>query len=254
MNHQLKANWPFILSGVLVLVVLVVANAVQDDQAEKKQNQAFKENVRQGEAEYRQQCSACHAPYDPRFYTLEQWRPVLDGNGCPAVKVDLDSEARQRILDYLLERAAPTEEEAETIRRNERAHVLSENVFRGQEVFSGTCARCHEHPYFPKTRTALQWKDVLYDLASFHQTAKEPVWLDRKDTVAVLEYLKANGAGTPSDARAIGKLIEAGGSDIDIEPVSSSTIRWIRDFNEGLELARKKNLPVIADFTDLSGG
>jgi mono/diheme cytochrome c family protein len=245
-----------IVSVLAVVAILVLANVVKNEKEEAAANRAFKESVKEGEKVYRSACGRCHEPYDPRFLTYEAWAAALDDRGCVRVSVPLEAGQAGPIKDFLRAKGAPTEAEAETVQSRERARFLSERVRRGGEVYKAQCANCHRHPYFIKIRTAAGWREVMADLAASHQGVNEPVWVEEAQVADLDAFLAARGAGTPNDARAIQALLTAGaGTPEEIpEEGGDHTIHWVRDYEKGMKEAREKNLPVILDITDLSGG
>jgi mono/diheme cytochrome c family protein len=239
-----------------VLVVLVASNWIRHDLQARQADAEFQKQVRDAEKIWSGQCGACHAPYDPRVYVLEEWTPILERSGCPVVRVDLADDARRSLLTYLRAMAAPTAKEADLTRKRERARVASEQSRRGRELFAQKCGQCHEHPYYAKTHTAREWAEALSDLGGLHRSVKEPVRLEPKEAAELLEHLGAAAAGTPSDAAAIRALVAGGAGSKQVQPPlpADEEIPWVRDLAAGLKEAKEKALPLVVDFTDLSGG
>jgi mono/diheme cytochrome c family protein len=249
-------KWLIGFSAAAAVAILAGANWVRRDLQEKTADAAFQGDVRKGEKVYREACGACHAIYDPRFYAFDEWARVLAGRGCPAVHVELDAVKRKGIENFLRAKAAPTAEEADLTRQRERSRSLGERGSRGREVFAKRCAACHPHAFYAKTRTAREWAETLADLGGLHRSVKEPVWLEEKPAAELLEFLGSAAAGTPSDAAAIRALIASGSGANPAQPPAAAgeEIPWIRDLEAGLKEARDRAVPLIVDFTDLSGG
>lgn len=243
------------VTAAVVLAVLVLANVVKSARDETAAQERFAASVRAGDGVYGQRCSTCHERYDPRFFGYEEWARVLDDTGCPAVRVSLEPPDRAAIRDFLRAKAAPTDTEAETVRERERNRFRTDLARRGAEAFGAACGRCHGHPFFAKVRTARGWQEALADLGGIHRGAGEPVWVDEAQARALLAHLSASAAGTPSDANAVKALLEAG-----VEPVVAPAevehgeLPWRREYEAAMAEAKEKRLPVILDFTDLSGG
>ncbi|MHC5036100.1 MAG: hypothetical protein ACYTHM_02190 [Planctomycetota bacterium] len=249
-------KWQIGISVTAVVAVLLAANLVKRDRAEKDAQAAFEKAVRKGDEVYGRACGACHDRYDPRFFLYEEWARILEDSGCPLTRIDLSLEDRQAILDYLRAKAAPTQTESETLQSRERARVHSESVREGAAVYQKACLACHEHPYFLKIRTARGWTEVMADLGGYHRTVKEPVYVVEAEGRVLQAYLSANAAGTPADARAIQALLDAGSapSEAVAPPTEGHGIHWVRDHEKGLKEAAERKMPVIVDVTDLSGG
>ncbi|MHC4777356.1 MAG: hypothetical protein ACYTFG_02135 [Planctomycetota bacterium] len=250
-------KWHVAISVAAVLSILVLAQVVKSDREQTAANKVFEDEVRSGEKTYRESCTKCHEFYDPRFFVYDEWTRILAQGGCPRVQVHLTEDRAKSISDFLRAKGAPTDDEAQTVRSRERARFMTERVRKGDALYRERCVRCHRHPYFTKIRTMQGWREVVYDLGSFHPGVNEPVWVDPEGEEAdLLAFMGSRAAGTPSDAAAIAKLLESNesGAGVDVEADVPHEIVWVRDYEKGMLEALKSKKPVILDLTDLSGG
>jgi cytochrome c5 len=248
-------KWQVAITLGAMAAVFTAATLVKRDRSEKAANEAFCEAVREGDRVYSEVCGRCHLRYDPRFYLYDDWRTVLEDSGCPAVRVETTDEERNAIREFLRAKAAPTQDEAETVRKRERSRMISESALRGEAVFGNLCLECHGNPYYPKTRTQKEWAEALQDLGSLHREIAKPAWLGGRNGEDLLAFLQSRAAGSPSDARAVQALLKSGAGEAE-PPVEEKPkeVHWLRDFEAAQKLAKEQKKPMIADFTDLSGG
>ncbi|GEM_PF-3508212 len=248
-------KWQVVITLAAVAAIFTGATLVKQDRSEKAANETFTAAVREGDRVYGEVCGRCHGRYDPRFYLYERWKEVVEKQGCPEVAVEMTEAEREAVKDFLRAKAAPTEDEAETIRERERERLESLAVHEGARTYAETCATCHAEAYFPRTRTPAGWREALSSLEELHGEAEAPVEVAEGKREALAAYLEKHAAGTEEDADIIRDLLDRKPSDGDDCPAEVPTeIFWNHDYEAGMEEAREKKLPVIINFTELSGG
>ncbi len=243
------------LSIAAAAAVAVVGSGRARPGIEEERTRSLAENAAAGEAAYEKACSACHAPFDPRFHLYAEWKQIIESSGCPKADAGLDDAARKSLLGYLMTSSAGTADEALKIRDVGRKSAREELDREGQDVFKSSCASCHGHPLYSRTHTASEWRTLAGEkLPKLHEGSKEEIALGRREALALRTHLEANAACGPADARIFRIIVEKGGLSGDFaQDDDFAAVRWVKDYEKGMAEASRLGKPVLLNLT-IEGG